>query len=354
MNSCGTQSTLCLLRLTFGADWTAVAISRLVGRFALPAASLFLYSQFVFPSWNPTQPEISDLVVQHDPKTLIRLPVNKSEIAGIFERFANKKALRVIEQIPAKDGLLDPMAVDRLMLAVHWEMQRLAEEFYHGHRVLRIVRATIEALRSNVLKGPIRIVDVGCGIGYTIRWLAARSALPQEGVELTGVDLNATLIKEANRLAAAEALPCRFFHGDAFSADLRGHIYISTGVLHHFRGDDLVAFLRRHNSETTQAFVHYDFQPWALAPFGSWFFHVIRMRTALARHDGVLSTARAYTADTLVSAARAAVPELESGIYGAKIWKTPAPRVFHALVGFRPELVPHLKPTLGRMLGELQ
>ena len=181
MNSCGTQSTLCLLRLTFGADWTAVAISRPVGRFALPAASLFLYSQFVFPSWNPAQPEISDLVVQHDPKTLIRLPVNKSEIAGTFQRFANKKALRVIEQIPAKDGLLDPMAVDRLMLVVHWEMQRLAEEFYHGHRVLRIVRATIEALRSNVLKGPIRIVDVGCGIGYTIRWPAMTAFSPRRG-----------------------------------------------------------------------------------------------------------------------------------------------------------------------------
>ena len=27
---------------------------------------MFLYSQFVFPSWNPAQPEISDLVVQHE------------------------------------------------------------------------------------------------------------------------------------------------------------------------------------------------------------------------------------------------------------------------------------------------
>jgi SAM-dependent methyltransferase len=135
-----------------------------------------------------------------------------------------------------------------MMLTVHWEMQRLAEEFYHGHRVLRVLRATIGTLRSNGFAGPIRIVDVGCGIGYTIRWLAARTLLPQAAVELTGVDLNSALVKEANRLAAAEALPCRFFHGDAFSADLRGHIYISTGVLHHFRGEDLVAFLRRHDS----------------------------------------------------------------------------------------------------------
>ena len=51
--------------------------------------------------------------------------------------------------------------------------------------------------------------------------------------------------------------------------------------------------------------------------------------------------------------ARAAVPELTAGIYGAKIWNTPAPRVFHALVAFRPALVSQLKQSLGRMLGEL-
>jgi SAM-dependent methyltransferase len=308
----------------------------------------------VFPSWNPLQPEISDLVVQHDPKTLERLPINKREILGIFENFSNRKAIHVIEQIPAKDGLLDPIAVDRIMLAVHWEMQRLAEEFYHGSRVFRILRAIVAALRSNGFAGPIRIVDVGCGIGYTIRWLAAHTSFASEGVELTGVDLNSTLIKEATRLADAESLPCRFFHGDAFSADLSGQIYISTGVLHHFRGKDLTTFLRWHDRTTTQAFVHYDFQPWLLAPFGSWFFHVIRMRTGLARHDGVLSTARAYNASTLVLAARNAVPSLASGIYGAKIWNTPAPRVFHALAGFRRELVPQLKAKLGNLLGELQ
>ncbi len=309
------------------------------------------YSPLVFPSWNPHQPEISDLVVQHDPETLKRLPVNKREILGVFERFSNVRAIRVIERIRATDGFLESAAVDRMMLAVHWEMQRLAEEFYHGHRLLR---ATVDTLRSNGSSGPIRIVDVGCGIGYTIRWLAAHTALPAENVELTGVDLNSTLVTEANRLAQAESLPCKFFHGDAFSANLSGQIYISTGVVHHFRGDNLTAFFRRHDTSATQAFIHYDFQPSALAPFGSWFFHIIRMRTLLARHDGVLSAARAHSASTLVAAAQTAISGLATGMYGARIWNTPAPRVFHALVGFRRELVPPMQAKLGSMLGELR
>lgn len=307
----------------------------------------------MFPSWNRAQPEISDLVIQHDPKTLERLPVSKREIRKVFEATGNQKALRVIDKIPDREGFLDPPAVDRLMLTVHWEMQRLAEEFYHGHRVLYLLNATIAAMRAAGHRDSIRIVDVGCGIGYTIRWLAARTSLPQEGIELTGVDLNSTLVREANRLASAESLPCRFLHGDAFSADLRGQIYISTGVLHHFRGDSLASFLSCHAANSTHAFLHYDFQPWLLAPFGSWFFHILRMRTGLARHDGVLSTARAYSAATLVDTARAAVPSFATGIYGARIWNTAAPRVFHALVGFRRELLTHLKQSLGNMLGEL-
>jgi len=308
----------------------------------------------VFPSWNPNQPEISDLVVQHDPKTLKRLPVNKQEILGVFEKFFNTRAMRVIERIPAADGFLESAAVDRMMLAVHWEMQRLAEEFYHGHRVFRLLSAAIDALRSNGFRGPIRIVDVGCGIGYTIRWLAAHTSLPAENVELTGVDLNSPLVAEANRLAQAESLPCKFFHGDAFSADLSGQIYISTGVVHHFRGEALTAFFRRHDTTATQAFIHYDFQPSALAPVGSWFFHIIRMRTPLARHDGVLSAARAHSASSLVAAARTAVSGLATGMYGTRIWNTPAPRVFHALVGFRHELALRMRAKLGRMLGELR
>ena len=70
--------------------------------------------------------------------------------------------------------------------------------------------------------------------------------------------------------------------------------------------------------------------------------------------DGVLSTARAHSAKTLTQAARIAVPSLATGIYGAKIWNTPAPRVFQALVGFRREMVPQLKRSLGSMLGELR
>jgi SAM-dependent methyltransferase len=303
----------------------------------------------VFRSWNPAQPEITDLIVRHDPRTLERLPVRKQEVLDVFSRFENRQALRAVEALPAPGGFLDRREIDRLFVAVHWEMQRLGEEFYHGPRVYALLRAVIAAIRGSGISGILRVVDVGCGIGYNIRWLAACTPLASQGVELSGVDLNSILIDEANRLSSTEGLPCRFMHGDAFSSDHSGQIYFSTGVIHHFRGEDLLEFLRRHQRPETQAFLHFDFQPWLLAPYGSWFFHFLRMRTRVARHDGVLSAARAHTADTLVQAARTAAPEFASGIYGAKIWNTPAPRVFHTLIGIRRTLLPSLKPRLGRL-----
>lgn len=308
-------------------------------------------------SWNPEQPEITDLIVRHDPRTLQREPVRKQEVVEIFQKFGNRQAVRAIQELPEWDGMLVDAGVDRMMLAVHWEMQRLAEEFYHGHRVWEIVGATVRALRMNGYLQKIRIVDVGCGIGYTPRWLASRISAQEQGLEFTGVDLYSTLIREATRLAEAERLNCKFSHGDAFSPQLAGNIVISTGVVHHFRGVELEEFLRRHEREETQAFFHFDFQPSLLAPVGSWFFHQLRMRTAIARHDGVLSAARAHTAKTLVEAARKGAPGFASGMYGTRIWNTPLPRVFHTLVGLRRPLVEEFRAQLGRRagrLGELQ
>lgn len=308
----------------------------------------------MFRAWNPAQPEITDLIVQHDPRTLQRLPVRKKELLEVFSGFRNRKALRAILALHENGDILDDREIDVLLLTVHWEMQRLAEEFYHGHRVWELLRPVVASIRQAGIRETLRIVDVGCGIGYTTRWLAANISLSDHNIELIGMDLNSTLIAEANRLASAESLPCQFIRGDAFSREYSSHILLSTGVIHHFRGNALLEFLRQHDQPQTQAFFHFDFQPWFLAPFGSLFFHYLRMRTAVARHDGVLSTARAHDARTLIEAARASAPAFAAGIYGAKLWSTPVPCVFHTLIGLRHRLVPELRCQLGRRASRLE
>jgi len=282
-------------------------------------------------------PEISDVIVDFDPDTLARRPVYKQSVINDFFSQPSTTAAAIVERIPSDDnGMLDPEAVDRLLVTVHCEMQRLSEELQHGRRVAQLLNPILQAVPHSDSADIRRVVDVGCGSGYVIRWLAAHKAVP-DNVELIGADYHSALIKEAHRLAELENLRCQFVVANAFTLKQPATVYLSTGILHHFRGPGLVDLFKLHQGGETKAFLHFDFHPSALAPFGSWLFHIVRMRAALARYDGVLSAVRAYRAEELLAAARSGAPDFVSTIYGTRLWGLPIPRAFHCLVGIRPK-----------------
>ena len=114
----------------------------------------------------------------------------------------------------AQDGVLDAGYVDALGVRVHCELQRLGEELQPGRRVAALLAPLVARVRGPG-GGAVRVVDVGCGLGYVVRSLAATSALGPD-VELVGVDLNPVLVAEAGRLAGQEGLSCWFVRGGAF------------------------------------------------------------------------------------------------------------------------------------------
>lgn len=291
-------------------------------------------------------PEISDAIVSFDPETLERKPVYKEDVIKGFASAGNKTAAGIIRKIPDNGGVLDENEVDRILIASHCEMQRISEEFQHGRRAAELLKPILQALRKGGLERKIRIVDIGCGMGYVVRWLAAKGGL--DNVELTGVDFNSTLIREASRLAEAENLNCTFLVANAFRLKEPADIYLSTGILHHFRGEGLSELFRNQNKPSTSAFIHFDFYGTAIAPLGSWLFHAARMREPLAKHDGVLSAMRAYKSRELLDAAKDAAPEFSTSILGISLWGTPIPRVFHSLVGIRPQYKEDFFEALGK------
>ena len=104
---------------------------------------------------------------------------------------------------------------------------------------------------------------------------------------LASVGEDRVLAGAAQRLADQERLACRFVAGNAFTLREPADIVISTGVLHHFRRDDLAAVFAQHERSAAICFVHVDVRPSLVAPLGSWVFHQARMRERLARFDGV-------------------------------------------------------------------
>jgi SAM-dependent methyltransferase len=300
---------------------------------------------------QPELLEISDLIIDFDVATLQRRPVRKSAVIDRLRGAGDRSAARIVEAMPATNDVLDPAYVDRLLVRVHCEMQRLAEEFQHGRRVLELVMPILAAFGKCGVPAPYRIVDVGCGTGYVVRWLAAHGNFGPE-VQLIGVDFNRALIDEGRRLAAVERLGCRLEVANAFALDQPATLFLTTGVIHHFRGEALTEFFRQHERAKALAFAHFDFQPNLLARPGAWLFHYIRMREPLSLHDGVISARRAHSAETLLTAARQT--SFACAMYNRRVWRLPIPRVFHTLLGLRREFVPAFREALGSRVGRLE
>lgn len=82
---------------------------------------------------------------------------------------------------------------------------------------------------------PCAVVDLGCGTGKSVVWLA------RQGFEATGVDLSPTAIELARRNARSAGVRCRFLHGsypadftDAELAPRAFGLVVERGFLQHF------------------------------------------------------------------------------------------------------------------------
>jgi SAM-dependent methyltransferase len=274
-------------------------------------------------------PELSDLIVEFDPDTGDRRPVLKAEVLDRLRADGNRRGAAIVGRVPAIDGVLDPAAVDRELVACHYEIQRLALELQQGPRMARLLAQILGAVRATDPGSPLRVVDVGCGIGYVLRWVAAhRHLLPAE-TELVGADFNPALVAEARRLAALEGLPVQFRVADAFQLEAPATVFMSSGVLHHVPRAALPSFFAAQAGARVS--VHADFQQHPLGPWGAWLMHLARMERPLARHDGVLSAVRAHPADVLLDSAAAGLPGRRHQLVGTRLLG-PIPRAMHALV----------------------
>ncbi|GAA4452547.1 methyltransferase domain-containing protein [Phytohabitans houttuyneae] len=279
---------------------------------------------------TPTPPpvEITDLLWEWDASGT-RRPV-AVEAAG------QRRAARLVRRMPARDGLLDPAAVDALLLRVHYELQRLEEELQLGRRIAQTVAPWVRDLGGG---RPVRVVDVGCGLGYVLRWLAAHRPLGPD-VELVGVDLNRHLVAHAADLAAAEGLPCRFVAGDAFAPGVAVDggtpcVMVSSGLLHHLPAGALPSFFAAQNRLGVAAFAHWDVRPGPWSTLGAWVLHAARMREPVSRHDGVLSVRRAHPAAALLEAARAGAPGYEVACADGPAWLPRPLDVLRPVTGVR-------------------
>jgi SAM-dependent methyltransferase len=292
--------------------------------------------------------EISDLLVDFDPLTHERRPVQLSDVEAALRTTGDFWGIRQVRRIPTTNGILDAAHIDRLLVRVHSELSRLGQELAQPARMLSLLGPLVQTIRSHGHQGPIRVVDLGCGAGYTTRWLTRHGQLGAD-VELVGCDYNAALVAEAQRLADREGLRCAFQVGNAFALKQPATIITSAGVLHHFRNDNLRAYFASHDPVNVRGYIHYDTTP--SRPFvryvGAWVFHIARMRLALSRHDGVISAMRSHSDEALARGALDGSPWAAVNIFEPAGTRSMLVNVMRPVVG----VAPHLESDFRRAIG---
>jgi SAM-dependent methyltransferase len=166
-----------------------------------------------------------------------------------------------------------------------------------GYRpVLRWLSALTAAQPPNA--EPIRILDVGCGYGDTLRRIeewAKQRAIP---VELSGLDLNpdATVIAAQDSPASSRI---RWISGDVFqyAPPKPPHLIISSLFTHHLSNDEVIRFLRWMEEHATLGWFINDL---SRAPIPYHFFRIFSKLAGLHRfvqNDGPVSIARSFVTE---------------------------------------------------------
>lgn len=157
---------------------------------------------------------------------------------------------------------------------------------------------------------PLRIADIGCGGGDTLRVIARWAARRGQPVHLTGIDANPFMITYA-RAKCADWPTIQFEAINIFSDEFRRHTYdIITCSLfcHHFTDAALVQLLRQLAGQARLGVVVNDLHRHPIAYYCIKWLTRLLNGSRLVRHDAPLSVARAFRrADLLSICERAAV-----------------------------------------------
>jgi len=141
--------------------------------------------------------------------------------------------------------------------------------------------------------GRLRIVDVGCGYGDTLRRIERWAGERGLDVELMGVDLNPAAVRIA-REATPAGSRIEWIAGDVYSCVAEADLAISSLLTHHLAEEEIVRFLEWMertarvgwfvNDLHRQAVPYYVFR--AVAAVAGWH--------PFVRHDGPVSIRRSF------------------------------------------------------------
>lgn len=156
------------------------------------------------------------------------------------------------------------------------------------------------------LHGTVRIADIGCGGGDTLRELAKWGSRKNLDLELTGIDANENAISYAKGNSKTHS-EIKYQKLNIFSEEFKAleyDIIMFNLFVHHFEEEQIIDFLKVCRSKNAVVLIN-DLQRSALAyslfKIGSRLFRFSK----ISRHDGLLSIRKAFVRKDLRELLRA-------------------------------------------------
>ncbi len=161
----------------------------------------------------------------------------------------------------------------------------------------------------------LRILDVACGGGDTVRALGRLGRREGLDLELQGCDLSADAVGLAAASARAEGLEAHFFQADALGAPLPPgfQLIISSLFLHHLGEAEAETLLRRMADAAQRQILVHDLIRSRLDLLLTWLGTRLLSRSPIVHIDGPLSVGGAFRLEEVAALAAAA------GLEGARL-----------------------------------
>ncbi len=193
-----------------------------------------------------------------------------------------------------REEIMDHTTIELEPLAAAYRDINRSNELLGGYSAtFKTLRKLIATARSS---GPVRILDMGCGDGGMLRYLAERFRKLNITVEFLGLDLNSdalVLARENSREYQEITFGCANileYHGEA----LRYDYVLCTLTLHHFSDHDIPRVISVCQSCCDRAVIINDLHRSKTAYYLFKIFSAIFIRSAIAINDGLISIRRAF------------------------------------------------------------
>jgi 2-polyprenyl-3-methyl-5-hydroxy-6-metoxy-1,4-benzoquinol methylase len=161
----------------------------------------------------------------------------------------------------------------------------------------------------------LRLLDVACGGGDTVRAICRLAQREGINLEVHGCDVSAEAVALASAAARAEGLEAQFFQADAIGAPLPGgyHLITTSLFLHHLSEPDAETLLRSMAAATLDHLLVHDLIRSHLDLLLTWIGTRLLSGSPVVQIDGPLSVGGAFRLDEVAHLATAA------GLAGAQI-----------------------------------